>query len=186
MTRFGQFDLRRFCRRLVLGSLLLAPLAATLVSAPATRPGRSPWEAPPKQVIGAVAKVAEAQSELEFVARVDTGATTSSIHVDAMEIIDGAPTMFENLGKTIRFHLSNGEGGGQWLQRKIAEIATIKTSERAEMRYKVPLTLSCDGVEKNVLVSLNDRSSMNYPLLLGRNFLEGEFLVDVQRTASRQ
>jgi hypothetical protein len=30
-----------------------------------------------------------------------------------------------------------------------------------------------------VLVTLNDRTSMDYPLLVGRNFLHGDFLVDV-------
>jgi hypothetical protein len=34
-------------------------------------------------------------------------------------------------------------------------------------------------VRKEVLVTLNDRTSMEYPLLVGRNFLQSDFLVDV-------
>jgi hypothetical protein len=30
-----------------------------------------------------------------------------------------------------------------------------------------------------VLVTLSDREKMKYPVLLGRNFLRGDFLVDV-------
>lgn len=133
-----------------------------------------------KQVIGAVATVEETQSDLEFTARVDTGATTSSIHVEEWKIADQAKEMTKNLGKKIRFLIKNEEGKSKWLERKITEISVIKTSEREETRYKVPVTLTCNGVKKKVLVSLNDRSHMKYPMLLGRNYLEGDFLVDVE------
>jgi hypothetical protein len=32
------------------------------------------------------------------------------------------------------------------------------------------------------MVSLNDRTDMEYPLLIGRNFLRGDFLVDVEKS----
>jgi hypothetical protein len=35
--------------------------------------------------------------------------------------------------------------------------------------------------EKKVLVTLNDRTDMEFPLLIGRNFLRGDFLVDVEK-----
>ena len=35
-------------------------------------------------------------------------------------------------------------------------------------------------MEKEVLVTLNNRQHMEYPLLIGRNFLHGDFLVDVE------
>ncbi|MEQ8208724.1 MAG: RimK/LysX family protein [Lacipirellulaceae bacterium] len=133
-----------------------------------------------KQVIGAVASVEEKQSDLVFTARVDTGATTSSIHVEDWKIADQAQEMTKNLGKKIRFLIKNEQGKSKWLERKITEISVIKTSEREETRYKVPVTLVCNGVKKRVLVSLNDRSHMKYPMLLGRNYLEGDFLVDVE------
>ncbi|QDS99976.1 ATP-dependent zinc protease family protein [Adhaeretor mobilis] len=133
-----------------------------------------------KQVIGAIAKVEEKQSDLTFTARVDTGATTSSIHVEQWNIADSAEKMTKNLGKKIRFQIKNGDGDRKWLERKIEAISVVKTSEREEMRYKVPVTLTCNGVKKRVLVSLNDRSHMKFPVLLGRNYLEGDFLVDVE------
>ncbi|MEQ8838573.1 MAG: RimK/LysX family protein [Lacipirellulaceae bacterium] len=133
-----------------------------------------------KQVIGAVASVEEKQSDLVFTARVDTGATTSSINVDDWKIADKSQGMKKKLGKKIRFLIKNEQGKSKWLERKITEISVIKTSEREETRYKVPVTLVCNGVKKRVLVSLNDRSHMKYPMLLGRNYLEGDFLVDVE------
>jgi len=44
----------------------------------------------------------------------------------------------------------------------------------------VPLTFRWKSMEKEVLVTLSDRNHMEYPLLLGRNFLRGDFLVDVE------
>jgi hypothetical protein len=41
------------------------------------------------------------------------------------------------------------------------------------------MRLTVAGVQREVLVSLNDRSRMSYSMLLGRNFLEGKFVVDV-------
>jgi hypothetical protein len=45
----------------------------------------------------------------------------------------------------------------------------------------VLLTLRWKDFEKEVLVTLNDRTDMEYPLLIGRNFLRGDFLVDVAK-----
>ncbi len=132
-----------------------------------------------KHVIGSTAIVEETESNFSFPARVDTGATTTSLHVEGCKIENEATEMGENVGKTIRFRIKNQRGESEWLKRKIAEISVIKTSEREERRYKVPVTLCCMDVKKQVLVSLNDRSHMTFPLLLGRNFLQGDFVVDV-------
>ena len=131
------------------------------------------------RLIGPVAMVEEAESGLGFNARIDTGATRCSLHTDQWEIPGAASTMNDNVGKTIRFRISTPGGQSSWLERKIAEVAEIRTSEKAELRYLVPLELNLDGVSKTVLVSLNDRSQMTHPLLVGRNFLAGHFLVDV-------
>lgn len=114
-----------------------------------------------------------------FLSRVDTGAKTCSLHADSWTIEDASDVMEENLGKTIRFQISNRQGESQWLERTIEEVAIVRTSEREEKRYKIPMTLTVEGIERTVLVSLNDRSAMSYAMLLGRNFLDGRFLVDV-------
>ena len=132
-----------------------------------------------KQVIGPTAEVVAEDGDLTFAARVDTGAATTSVHVDKVVIEDESPKKSENVGKTVRFRMSNHNGQKEWVVRKIADVGVVKTSERKEERYKVKLTLECNAVKKRVLVTLNDRSKMQYPLLLGRNFLQNDFLVDV-------
>ena len=138
-----------------------------------------------KQLIGPTATVEETESDLDFMARVDTGATTSSLHVEEWVIEDEANKMSDNVGKTMRIRLKNRRGETEWIKRKIIDISTIKTSEQEEERYKVRMTLRYNDVKKRVLVSLNDRSHMTYPALLGRNFLRDDFVVDVSLKPER-
>ena len=58
-------------------------------------------------------------------------------------------------------------------------IASSLKSGEVDHRYKVRLTLQWKDFRKEVLVTLNDRTSMEYPLFIGRNFLDSDFLVDV-------
>jgi hypothetical protein len=133
------------------------------------------------RLIGPVASVTETGSGLVFKARVDTGAGHCSLHVEEWEIDDAEAAMIANVGKAIRFRLVNRQGESQWLTRQIADVDLVRTSEGEEMRYLVLLSLSYQGVEREVLVSLNDRSRMSYAMLLGRNYLAGEFAVHVSQ-----
>ena len=157
---------------LVCGKLTEAPAARGQVSANVG--GESS-----RRVLGPVATVGEDESQLEFVARVDTGAATCSLHAAEKQVLDAGQYMESNIGKQVRFRVENRQGDSQWLERTIAEVRKIRTSEGEETRYLVPMTLTVEDVEREVLVSLNDRSRMTYPMLLGRNFLAGEFVVDV-------
>lgn len=168
----------------VLGLLLIlaiAVLGGKLTSVPIESASLAHSEpgAVARHVLGPVAKVGEEETEMQFLARVDTGANTCSLHAAEKKVIDGSQFMVENLGKTIRFRTENRRGESHWLQRTIVEVRKIRTSEGEETRYLVPMTLKCDSVKREVLVSLNDRSQMSYTMLLGRNFLSGEFVVDV-------
>jgi hypothetical protein len=133
------------------------------------------------RLIGATALVTEVSTGLPLPARVDTGATSCSIHCEEFEIKDADPDPKVNIGKPVRFLIQprDGDGKGEWVQAKIIDHVTIRTSEREDERYKVRLKLRVEDVEKKVLVTLNDRDKMKYPLLLGRNFLQDDFLVNV-------
>jgi hypothetical protein len=142
---------------------------------------------PSKQIIGATAKLTEVSSGLAFPARIDTGAESCSLHVEKFVIDDKQRKRTDNVGKAIRFLVINEEGKQQWIKSTIAKAVRIKSGllEDGEYdhRYKVPVTLEWNGFRKEVLVTLNDRTHMEYPLLIGRNFLSGDFLVDVDKQA---
>ncbi len=133
------------------------------------------------RMIGATALATEVSTGLPLPARVDTGATCCSIHCEALEIKDADPDPKVNIGKPVRFLIlpRDGDDEGEWVEAKIVDHVKVRTSEREDERYKVRLKLRVEDVEKKVLVTLNDREKMKYPLLLGRNFLRDDFLVNV-------
>jgi hypothetical protein len=98
-----------------------------------------------------------------------------------IEISDPGEDPEENSGKKVRFLLEGPNGHYQWLESTILGFAGVRNASGTSDRYRVRLRLSCNGVEKDTLVSLNDRSEMQYPLLLGRDFLADDFVIDVSR-----
>ena len=135
--------------------------------------------------IGPVTTVTEVSTGVPFPARVDTGATICSIHYEAIEIEDAAESPEENIGKRVRILIQSPGGEKEWISTKIIDYVTVRTTSDDDQRYKVRLKLRWQDVEKKVLVTLNDREKMQYPLLLGRNFLRGDFLVDVNLDAEK-
>lgn len=162
-------------------------LLGVLVGLLATEPAAAK---PPTRVIGATAGFLETSSGIVYKARVDTGATTCSIHAEKIKIEDevkakpGSKKMLKNIGKKVSFDLIGSDGKAKRVETTIADTVRVKTSEEKERRYKVWLTLRHRDVERRVHVTLNDRSHMEFPLLIGRNFLCGKFLVDVAQKHS--
>jgi hypothetical protein len=130
-----------------------------------------------KQIVGATEVIFIEEANLCFKARVDTGANTSSIHAENIEVdSSGDPR-----GKPISFYLVTNEGQSRKVETRVTSVVKVKTSEQSEYRYVVPLLMRWNGKGKIVLVTLNDRRDMKYRLLLGRNWLHGDFIVDVDK-----
>jgi hypothetical protein len=135
----------------------------------------------PLRTIGATALVTEMDSRLQLGARVDTGATVCSIHCEQIQIDDESPDPRENIGRMARLLVTDRQGQSRWIETRITEFGTVRTAVKSQDRYCVVLRLRTQGIEESVLVTLNNRNDMKYPLLLGRNFLRGHFVVDVRR-----
>ena len=134
----------------------------------------------PKQIIGATEVIEIVDANLSFKARVDTGAKTCSIHAEAINVDSSE----ENLeGKPISFRIVNKNGQSRQINTRVASAVIVKTAEGKEQRYTVPLTVKWHDSEKTILFTLNDRLTMEYPILLGRNWLRGSFLVDVEKNS---
>lgn len=135
---------------------------------------------PAKHVIGATARVVEQSWGVTIPARVDTGAHTCSLDAERVEVTDEVADKRQNVGKKIRFLMRDGDERRDWIETTITGCATIMTADDKEsLRYEVRLTLAYGGLANKVLVTLNDRADLDYPLLIGRNFLYDDFVVDV-------
>lgn len=135
-------------------------------------------------VIGPIARVVEAHSGLPLLARVDTGAAVTSLHCTEKDFVidEASDDPFENLGKAVRLRVENLAGESEWIQTEVLDYVEVRSANGAEHRYRVRLPLQCGPVQKETIVNLNDRSQMSFRLLLGRDFLAGNFVVDVAQT----
>ena len=141
-----------------------------------------PEPKPPKQIqgmqiIGEVEPVTILTAGLTLPARIDTGATTSSI--DARDI-----QRFERDGKKwVRFVIVDRRTGKKVkLKKRLTRTVAITRHGAADQKRPVVKLKAVMGkVELRREFSLTDRSKFTYPVLIGRNFLQGEFIVDVTR-----
>jgi hypothetical protein len=132
-----------------------------------------------KRIVGATEVVLVTDANLAFKARVDTGAKTSSIHAEKIELdSSGDPR-----GKPISFYLVTKEGLSRKVETRVISVVSVRTAEHSERRYVVPLLITWNGQARIVSVTLNDRTSMDYRLLLGRNWLRGQYIVDVDKNS---
>ncbi|MSR13334.1 MAG: hypothetical protein EXR86_01985 [Gammaproteobacteria bacterium] len=124
-----------------------------------------------RKVVPSVVPVVIQEAQLEFAARLDTGAEVSSINATDVAVIggEGRPTR-RDIGRQVAFTVLNERGERARLQTKIIGIHAIKTADCREFRYHVSLTVQRDG-----------RAQSAEKLLLGRNWLEAGYLVDVTR-----
>jgi hypothetical protein len=123
-----------------------------------------------KVTIGGVEDVILLPWKVRLPARIDTGAAKSSL--DAREL--------RTHDETVEFKLPQKYGGLR-LRLPVIEWRHVRTPEGLERRPVVELEI-CLGSERfRTLVNLTDRSTVRYPLILGRNFLKENFLVDVKR-----
>lgn len=150
---------------------LLAALTITAPHAGATE----------KKIVGGTEVVTVQEAGLSFLGRMDTGAATTSIHAVDIEVAGHLPEGADCTGQAVAFTVLNEEGKACRLTARVEKTETIHTSEGRAKRLFVYLTVGWQGEAKRVLVNLNDRSAMKYRLLLGRNWLERDFLVDVAR-----
>jgi hypothetical protein len=178
MEVFGMVSWKAVAKEAVVLVLVFAGVCGVLSAG-----GTDVAEKEQKRIIGATATLTETSTGFSFPARVDTGAETCSLHVEKIEIQDKTARRVRNIGKTVRFLLKGSDGKTQWAEGIIADNVRVKSpslkSGEYDYRYKVRLTLQWKDLRKEVLVTLNDRKSMEYPLLVGRNFLYGDLLVDV-------
>ena len=108
--------------------------------------------------------------------RVDTGAKTSSLHVDNITkvIVDGIHNVTFDIHPDA--HIVNRI---VTCTAPISDIRKIKSSNgTSEQRYVIETTIKLGNESWVIEITLTDRSDMSYLMLLGREALGERFLVD--------
>lgn len=151
-----------------------------IVTVPAPAPVPPPASTAGKlnlPIIGAVEWASIEPGNIRMQARIDTGAVTTSIHAEDIELVekDGKRWVHFTLLDPASDEKVSFE---QRLERKVL----IRQSDGAEQRrFVVRLWITLGDTRSQVDVTLTDRDHMEYPLLIGRNLLMDTHIVDVSR-----
>jgi hypothetical protein len=124
-------------------------------------------EAKEKIKLGAVENVVLLPWGVLMPARIDTGAATSSL--DARNLVIK--------GKMVEFSLPQ-QYGGRRILLPLYKWKTIKTAEALDRRPVVIMELCIGSRRVPTHVNLNDRSKVKYPLIIGRNTLSHDFVIE--------
>ena len=135
-----------------------------------------------KKIIGQTAIINIDDDNFSCLSRVDTGATSTSIHAVNIRIEGGVEKHQENIGKQITFDIINDMDIKKTITKKIVDVDVIRNSQGKEPRYCVKMKIGWHGFYKEIEVNLRDRSKMEYKVLIGRRFLSNDFLVDVTKS----
>ncbi len=116
-------------------------------------------------------------------ARIDSGANTSSLSAKDL-------TRFERDGEDwVRFRLGLTDDDvvvegvkNEWIERPVIRRVRIVQASGSEARPVVSLMMTLGPIREQVEFTLNDRTHLNYPVLLGRRFLMDIALIDVAET----
>lgn len=123
--------------------------------------------------VGWLEEVLVNDSDFTLMAKIDTGADNSSINAPAVEV-----THREGK-KWARFTVTNKKGQDIEIEKPIVRVAHIKTKDgRLQPRNVIEIDVCLSGIRKSVPVNLIDRSHFRYQMLIGRSFLNPDFLVD--------
>jgi hypothetical protein len=112
--------------------------------------------------------------------RVDTGAKTSSLHVD--EIIKERRDGKLGVGFTLHPDIYDVDKVTRcWAP--ISDVRRIKSSNGAvDQRLIIKTMMVMSSIKKEIEITLSNRSDMSYLMLLGREGIGKDFLVDASAT----
>ena len=115
----------------------------------------------------------------DIFAKIDTGAYQSALHAKDMAEVE------RDGQKVLEFTMLEGhEKAGGKGKKCIAhdyDVVRVKSSTGSvELRFRIRTKIALGGVMMSTPITLTDRSDMTSPLLLGRRFLRGRYVVNVE------
>ena len=112
-------------------------------------------------------------------AKVDTGARTSTLHVDSLETLEVLADGSELVEIAFAPDRRRPEARVQARARVLKRMRVVDSGGHPEVRPVIETEMVLGPVRKKILVTLTDRSGMLFRMILGRKALEGDFRVDV-------
>lgn len=124
-------------------------------------------------VAGWIERVSFPDHAIDFEAKLDTGADSSSVHGRGIEL-------FQREGKRfVRFTLTDDSGKSVQIEAPVARSVKVKRAgSDLDSRPVVRLNVCVGDQFSDVDFTVADRADMNFQVLIGRNVLAGRILVD--------
>jgi hypothetical protein len=113
-------------------------------------------------------------------AKIDTGARTTALNVCDYELMEISPGRFRARFRPVLSR--KRQVCREPVEAEVVRMVRVRnTGGTAELRPVVETEIKLGPVSKRIRVTLTDRSRMISPVILGRNALAGDFVVDVER-----
>jgi len=112
-------------------------------------------------------------------AKVDTGARTSTLHVDSLEVLEIFPDGSEMAEISVGPDRRRPELRIRSRVRVLRRLRVVDSGGHPEIRPVIETEMALGPVRKKILLTLTDRTGMLFRMILGRKALEGDFQVDV-------
>jgi hypothetical protein len=114
---------------------------------------------------------------LDLKAKIDTGAKTSALHADNIEIVS------EKGKKFVRFTIITDEGKKKHVKSRFLEEREIKSSTgQKTIRPVIKTMIKMGKSEFEIEITLINRDLMGFKMLIGREALNGRFLINPARS----
>jgi len=128
-----------------------------------------------KRIIGRKEFISILDLELfDLDAKIDTGADSNALHCDDIIIDEQNNVHFILLDDT------HDSYHGKRMILPLYKLKKVKSSNgQIQLRPSVKLSILFMGKRYKTVISLTNRADMKYPMLIGRRFLSGKFIVDV-------
>ena len=130
-----------------------------------------------KKIIGKKETISILDLDLfDLDAKVDTGADSNALHCDHIEI---------DKDNMVHFHLLDEVHSSYHGRKMIVPLYKVKkvrsSNGEIQERPSIKVSVKFFGKRYKTVISLTNRADMKYPMLIGRKFLSGKFLVDVSQ-----
>jgi hypothetical protein len=133
------------------------------------------------QNIGWVENVCIGDLELKLKAKLDTGASTSSVNADIIKTVKRGDKRY------VFYRIVDGDLKSDVIEAQLTRYTLIKPKMEDNDKIRRPVVMTEFRIGDKVIreeVNLANREHFAYPLLIGRNVLRNNFAVDSSKTFS--